>query len=410
MSSSTAPVRRLWRDVILFDGLKTHPAPMTVVVEGERIAALFPSGNDHDKNLDVQAIKEAVEMGRGGVMTPGLIDCHTHLVYGGHRANEFESRLEGVSYAEISRRGGGILSTVRATREASEESLFETAAARLQAMIDDGVTSVEIKSGYGLSVEHELKMLRVARRLGEQFKVRVFTTLLAAHALPPEYADRADDYIDLVCNEILPAASEAGLVDAVDVFCEHIAFSLEQCERVFLAARELGLPVKSHAEQLSLSGASQLTARYRGLSADHIEYLDQSGIEAMAAAGTVGVLLPGAFHTLRETQFPPIEEMRSAGVPMAVASDANPGTSPIVFPTLMLNLACTLFRLTPQEALAGMTYNAALALGRTDIGRLHPGASADLCVWDLDSPAELAYAVQPGRLRQRMLKGELTHG
>ncbi|MGQ7248500.1 imidazolonepropionase [Halomonas sp. V046] len=402
---TTDTTRRLWRDVSVFDGLSTLPEPMTVITQGPCIETIAPSCE-----LSAEPCAGTIDMGSGGVMTPGLIDCHTHLVFGGQRAGEFESRLEGVSYAEIARQGGGILGTVKATRDASDETLYDAAAKRLMAMIDDGVTTVEIKSGYGLSVEHELRMLRIARRLGNELPVRVTTTLLAAHAVPPEFKGDPDGYIDLVCQEILPRASREGLADAVDVFCENIAFDLDQCRRVFEAAKAHGLPVKAHAEQLSLMGASRLTAQYAGLSADHIEYLDDAGIDAMAAAGCVAVLLPGAFHTLRETRCPPIAALRAAGVPMAVSSDANPGTSPIFFPTLMLNLACTLFRLTPQEALAGMTRHAAQALGESRLGHLTPGATADLCVWNVESPAELAYAVQPGRLRHRLLEGVLTHG
>jgi imidazolonepropionase len=402
---SEAPEKPLlWRDVTLFDGLQALPQPMAVMVEAGRISLLVPMAE-----FDEAQAAGAVEAGSGGVMTPGLIDCHTHLVYAGDRAGEFEQRLEGVGYAEIAKAGGGILSSVRATRAASEDELLAQSLPRLQAMLADGVTTVEIKSGYGLSSAAELKMLRVARRLGELLPVRVTTTLLAAHALPPEFAGDSDGYIELVCKEIIPAAAAEGLVDAVDVFCEHIGFSPVQCERVFQAAQAHGLPIKAHAEQLSNQGASALAARYQGLSADHIEFLDEAGVQAMAAAGTVATLLPGAFHTLRETQLPPIALLRQYGVPMAVASDANPGTAPICFPTLNLNLACTLFRLTPREALAGMTAHAAQALGLPELGRIAVGAPADLCLWDVQQPAELAYAVQPGRLRQRIFNGALTY-
>ncbi|MGM0782748.1 MAG: imidazolonepropionase [Pseudomonadota bacterium] len=404
MSNSTSQ-RRLWRDVRVFDGLRTLPEPMAVVTEGARIVSLVAM-RDTDENL----VEGCSDMGRGGVMTPGLVDCHTHLVFGGGRADEFEARLEGASYEEIARRGGGILSTVRATREASEEELLALARPRLEALIADGVTTVEIKSGYGLDVASELKMLRVARRLGEELPVRVVTTLLGAHALPPEFKEDSDGYIDLVCREMIPAATQAGLADAVDVFCEKIAFSVAQCERVFAAAEAHGLPIKAHAEQLSNLGGTAMAARHGALSADHIEYLDAAGIAAMREAGSVAVILPGAFHTLRETQQPPIAALREAGVPMAVATDANPGSSPLFMPTLMLNLACTLFRLTPQEALAGMTAHGATALGLAGQGRIRKGAEADLCLWNVESPAELAYAVQPGRLRQRLFQGELTHG
>ncbi|MFM9268890.1 imidazolonepropionase [Halomonas elongata] len=401
--------RLLWQDVTVFDGQETLPDAMAVIVEDDRIQSLIPM-----RELSSEHTETCRLMGNGGVMTPGLVDCHTHLVFGGGRADEFEARLEGASYEEIARRGGGIISTVRDTREASEEELFAAALPRLDALLADGVTTVEIKSGYGLDVESELKMLRVARRLGEARPVRVVTSLLGAHALPPEYRDDSDGYIDLVCQAMIPAAAAEGLADAVDVFCEKIAFSVAQCERVFEAARAHGLPIKAHAEQLSNLGGSAMAARHGALSADHIEYLDDAGIAAMRDAGSVAVILPGAFHTLRETQRPPIAGLREAGVPMAVATDANPGSSPLFMPTLMLNLACTLFRLTPREALAGMTAHGARALGMPELGRLREGAPADLCLWNIDSPAELAYAVQPGRLRQRVVAGqpveERAHG
>ncbi|NIC37403.1 imidazolonepropionase [Halomonas desiderata] len=406
MSATTQP-RLVWHDVTLFDGHDTLPEPMAVIVAGDTIERVVPM-----RELDPNETADCQPLGQGGVMTPGLVDCHTHLVFGGSRADEFERRLEGASYEEIARRGGGILSTVRATREASEAQLFSLARPRLEALMREGVTTVEIKSGYGLSVADELKMLRVARRLGETLPVRVVTTLLGAHALPPEYKDDSDGYIELVCREMIPAAAEQGLADAVDVFCEKIAFSVAQCERVFEAAEAHGLPIKAHAEQLSNLGGSAMAARHGALSADHIEYLDEQGVNALREAGSVAVLLPGAFHTLRETQLPPIAALREAGVPMAIATDANPGSSPLFMPTLMLNFACTLFRLTPREALAGMTAHGARALGlhTRQLGRIVPGAPADLCLWDVESPAELAYAVQPGRLRQRMFSGEITHG
>ena len=397
--------RRLWRDVTLFDGLETRPEPMAVMVGGDRIESVLPS-----RALTGMDLKGVELAGEGGVMTPGLVDCHTHLVFGGSRADEFERRLEGVSYETIARQGGGILRTVRDTRAAPEEILFEGARARLDAMMRDGVTSLEIKSGYGLNRDDELKLLRVARRLGEALPVRVRTTLLAAHALPPEYRNDSDAYIEQVCREIIPAAAGEGLADAVDVFCEKIAFSVAQCERVFAAAERHGLAIKAHAEQLSNQGGAALAASRGALSADHLEYLDEAGIAALREAGTVAVLLPGAFYTLGETRRPPVESLRCKGVPMAVASDANPGSSPLFLPTLILNMACTLFQLTPREALVGMTAHGARALGAKDFGHVAEGAVADLCLWDLATPAELAYAVQPGRLRQRIFGGEVTHG
>lgn len=401
---SVATQALLWRHVTLFDGLQTWPTPMAVRVEAGRIVGLWPEA-------DFQAAQgEGAELaGKGGVLTPGLVDCHTHLVHAGQRAGEFEQRLEGTSYAEIARAGGGILGTVRATRAASEAELFAVARPRLRALIDEGVTTVEIKSGYGLTVADELKLLRVARRLGEALPVRVITTLLGAHAVPPEFQGDAEGYVDLVCREMIPAAVAEGLADAVDVFCEGIAFSPAQCERVFLAAREQGLPLKAHTEQLSNLGGSALAARLGALSADHVEYLDEAGVRALAAAGTVAVLLPGAFLMLGETQHPPVELLRRYGVPMALASDANPGTSPLYLPTLIAHLGCTLFRLTPREALAGMTAHAAQALGRPELGRIQVGAPADLCLWDVGQPAELAYEVRPGRLRQRVFGGKVQH-
>ena len=328
----------------------------------------------------------------GAWVTPGLIDCHTHAVFGGNRSGEFEQRLQGVSYAEIAAAGGGIASTVRATRAASEDELFASARQRLLNVLRDGVTTVEIKSGYGLSLESERKILRVIRRLGEELPVTVRSTCLAAHALPPEYKDRADDYIEHICAHMLPALAAEGLVDAVDAFCEYLAFSPEQVERVFKVAQQLGLPVKLHAEQLSSLHGSSLAARYQALSADHLEFMTEEDAVAMAQSGTVAVLLPGAFYFLRETQLPPMEALRKHGVKIAIASDLNPGTSPGLSLRLMLNMACTLFRMTPEEALAGVTQHAATALGLGDShGSLEPGKVADFVAWNIDRPADLAY-------------------
>ncbi|BCS46995.1 MULTISPECIES: imidazolonepropionase [Pseudomonas] len=328
----------------------------------------------------------------GAWVTPGLIDCHTHTVFGGNRSGEFEQRLQGVSYAEIAAAGGGIASTVRATRAASEDELYASAERRLRHLLKDGVTTVEMKSGYGLDLENERKILRVIRRLGNTQPVTVRATCLAAHALPPEYADRAADYINHICNDMLPALAAEGLVDAVDAFCEYLAFSPAQVEQVFISAGQLALPVKLHAEQLSSLGGSSLAARYKALSADHLEFMTEDDAVAMAAAGTVAVLLPGAFYFLRETQLPPMEALRKHGVPIAISTDLNPGTSPGLSLRLMLNMACTLFRMTPEEALAGVTFNAAKALGMSAThGSLEVGKVADFVAWNIERPADLAY-------------------
>lgn len=331
--------------------------------------------------------------GQGAWMTPALIDCHSHVVYAGNRSNEFEARLNGAAYEDIARNGGGILSTVRAVRAATEDELFAQSAPRVRQLLSEGVRTLEIKSGYGLSLEAERKMLRVARRIGEVFNITVKTTFLGAHALPPEFAGRADDYITEVCDVMLPALVAEDLVDAVDVFCERIGFTHAQTERVFQAATKFNLPVKLHAEQLSDQNGAALVAQYKGLSADHLEYLTESGIKAMQAANTVAVLLPSAFYFLRETKLPPINELRSAGVPMAIATDCNPGTSPMSSILLAMNMACTLFKLTPQEALAGVTRHAAQALGLHDRGVLKIGQRADLALWAIARPADLSYAI-----------------
>jgi len=343
---------------------------------------------------------------RGGWLTPGLVDAHTHLVYAGDRAHEFEMRLEGASYEDVARAGGGILSTVRATRAADEATLVLAASKRLERLLAEGVTTVEIKSGYGLDADTELRMLRVARTLGTAHGVRVATTLLAAHALPPEYAGRADDYIEAIVSDWLPRAAREGLADAVDAFCERIAFSPAQCARVFDAARTLGLPVKLHADQLSDLGGAALAARHGALSADHLEWTDEAGVAAMAAAGTVAMLLPGAFYFLRETRMPPVDALRRHRVPIAIATDCNPGSSPLVSPLLAMNMACTLFRLTPTEALAGLTVHAARALGlHHELGTIAPGRRADLALWDVGRPAELACAMGAAPLVKRWQGG-----
>ncbi|MEN2975537.1 imidazolonepropionase [Tistrella bauzanensis] len=359
-----------------------------VAVKGDRIAWVGALCDLPD--LPARLAAEVID-GRGAWMTPGLIDCHTHLVYGGSRALEFEARLNGASYEDIARAGGGILSTVTATRGADEERLAAMALPRLDALLAEGVTTIEIKSGYGLETDTELRMLRTARRLGWMRPVDVRTTLLGAHALPPEFADDAEAYVDLVCDEMIPAAVAEGLADAVDAFCERIGFTADQTRRVFEAARRHGLPVKLHAEQLSDQKGALLAAGFGALSADHLEYVDDDGIAAMAASGTVAVLLPGAFYMLRETQLPPVAALRAAGVPIAISTDCNPGTSPVTSLLLMLNMACTLFRLTPEEALAGVTRVAARALGLADRGQIREGMRADLALWRIEAPAALSY-------------------
>jgi len=342
----------------------------------------------------------------GAWVTPGLIDCHTHLVFAGNRAQEWEMRAGGASYEDIARAGGGILSTVRATRAASEDALVEAAAERSRAMTRQGVTTVEIKSGYGLDLENEMKMLRAATRVGERADVRVSRTFLGAHALPPEYANDRAGYIDLVCEKMIPAVAREKLADAVDVFCDAIAFTPAESERIFTTSKAHGLRVKLHAEQLSDSGGAALAAKYGALSADHLEYLGDAGIAAMAEAGTVAVLLPTAFYFLRETKKPPVEALRRAGVPIAIATDCNPGTSPTTSPLATMNMACTLFGLTPQEALAAMTRNAAGALGiLPDIGTLEVGKAADLAVWNISEPGELAYWIGANLLNDRYFAG-----
>lgn len=355
---------------------------------------------------DAPAAAETIDC-EGRWITPGLIDCHTHLVHGGDRAHEFELRLEGASYEEIARAGGGIVSTMRATRAASEAELVKGALPRLDALIAEGATTVEVKSGYGLSLDDELKMLRAARALERERPVRIATTFLGAHALPPEYAGDRTGYVDLVCEAMIPAVDEAGLADAVDAFCEGIGFTPEETARVFAAAAAHGLRVKLHAEQLSNRHGAALAAAHGALSADHLEHLDADGIAAIAAAGTVATLLPGAFYFMRETRLPPVQALRDAGVPIALATDCNPGTSPLTSLLLVMNMGATLFRLTVEECLAGVTREAARALGLADeIGTIEAGKACDLAIWDVERPAELVYRMGFNPLHARVWKGE----
>lgn len=373
-----------------------------VAISGDAIIWVGPANAQPDQYSDYTR----VDLG-GRLVTPGLVDCHTHVVFGGDRAEEFEMRLNGAGYEEIARAGGGINSTVRATRQASLDQLSEGALPRVDALIAEGLTTIEIKSGYGLEQESELNMLRAARQIARLRPVTVLTTYLGAHATPPEYKGRDDDYIDDVVIPTLHAAHAEGLVDAVDGFCEGIAFQPAQIARVFDAARSLGLPVKLHAEQLSNLGGAKLAASYGAMSADHIEFLDEEGVRAMADAGTVGVILPGAFYTLRETQQPPIKLLREHNVPMALATDCNPGSSPLTSLLLTMNMGCTLFRMTPEEALAGVTRNAAHALGLSDRGVIAPGMRADLAIWDVKHPAELSYRIGFNPLHKRIYGGML---
>ncbi|MFZ4163908.1 imidazolonepropionase [Brevundimonas sp. NPDC058933] len=374
-----------------------------ILIKDGRIAWVGPRAD-----LPVHKAVETDRLG-GRWVTPGLIDCHTHLVFGGDRSGEFERRLEGATYEEIARAGGGIVSSVKATREASEDELYASACKRLEGLKATGVTTLEIKSGYGLDHDSELKMLRVARRIGKDAGVRVRTSYLGLHAVPPEHkADRAT-YVDKAVDQILPAAHAEGLVDAVDAYCEPIAFTTDEVARLFDKAEALGLPVKLHADQLSDGGGAALAARYHALSADHIEHTTEPGVQAMAEAGVVAVLLPGAFLMLRETKAPPVALLRQHGVAMAVATDCNPGTSPVASMTAALNLACVQFRLTPEEAIAGATRHAARALGLQDeVGTVEAGKAADLAVWDITRPAELCYWLGAPLLHRRYLGGSIT--
>ncbi|QBJ78015.1 imidazolonepropionase [Aquitalea sp. USM4] len=408
MSKPINRTRSLWLNARLATMDTQHPAPYgalhdhVLVVELGRIAAILPQGQLNPASFDGEVVDVA-----GRWITPGFIDCHTHLVYGGNRAAEWEQRLLGVPYQQIAAQGGGIVSTVRATRALSQAQLAAASLPRLQALMAEGVTTLESKSGYGLNLEDEIKQLRVARQLADRQPVEIAPTLLSAHALPPEFAGDADGYIQHVCQDILPTVAEQGLAEAVDVFCESVGFSPAQTRRVFEAAQQHGLRVKGHVEQLSNLQGAALVAEFGGLSADHIEYLDAAGVEAMRAAGTVAVLLPGAFYFLRETQKPPVELLRAAGVPMAVSTDLNPGTSPFASIRLAMNQACVLFGLSPEEALAGTTRHAAQALGRGHShGKLALDHVADLLLWDIEHPAEIVYGLGVNPLAERVFRGQ----
>jgi imidazolonepropionase len=401
------PIDAWWVDARIATFDPGVPAPFglrdgwAMGVRDGRIAAIVPPDSPR-----LESPRCPIFDCRRRLITPGLIDCHTHLVYGGTRAHEWELRLSGLPYSEIARRGGGILSTVRATRAMTEHELVESALPRVRALLNEGVTTIEIKSGYGLTVGDELKMLRAAKRIGEQLNVDVSPTLLAAHAVPPEFAGRPDDYVSLIVEEMIPAVAREKLAEAVDVFCESIAFTTLQCDRIFAAATRHGLAVKGHVEQLSNSHGAEVVARHNGWSADHLEYLDETGIRELKSAGTVAVLLPGAYYFLRERQAPPVGSLRAAGVPMAVATDLNPGTSPFASLRLAMNLACVLFGFSPEEALAGATREAARALGRGDrLGTLEPGKDATFLIWDVEHPAEIVLQLGVNPLRDRVIRG-----
>ena len=383
--------------------------PQDVLVVGGKIAQIVPSESNVFSTQESMSDHQVVDCS-GKLVTPGLIDSHTHLIYAGNRANEFEMRLKGAAYTDIAAQGGGILSTVRATRAATEEELIELALPRLDGLLSSGVTTVEVKSGYGLSLEDELKMLRAAKALENHRRVRITTTLLAAHTVPPEFKNNADRYVDLICNTIIPRVAAEKLADSVDVFCESIGFTLEQTERVFQAAIKHGLSIKGHTEQLSNMGGSALAANYGATSVDHIEYLDLAGVKALSENNTVASLLPGAFYFLKETQQPPIELLREHKVPMAIATDLNPGTSPFADLTLMMNMGCTLFGLTPEESLRGVTCHAAQAIGKAGSrGRIVESYDADFAIWNIEHPADLSYQVGVPRLSKRIVAGELCH-
>ena len=383
--------------------------PQDILVVGGKIAQIVPSESNAFATQESMSDHQVVDCS-GKLVTPGLIDSHTHLIYAGNRANEFEMRLKGAAYTDIAAQGGGILSTVRATRAATEEELIELALPRLDGLLSSGVTTVEVKSGYGLTLEDELKMLRAAKALENHRRVRITTTLLAAHTVPPGFKDNADEYVDLICDTIIPRVAAEKLADSVDVFCESIGFTLEQTERVFQAAIKHSLSIKGHTEQLSNMGGSALAANYGATSVDHIEYLDLAGVKALSENNTVASLLPGAFYFLKETQQPPIELLREHKVPMAIATDLNPGTSPFADLTLMMNMSCTLFGLTPEESLRGVTCHAAQAIGKAGSrGRIVEGYDADFTIWNIEHPADLSYQVGVPRLSKRIVAGELCH-
>ncbi|SQI42154.1 Imidazolonepropionase [Leminorella richardii] len=399
----------IWRNARLATMVENGKNPYGIldgydlIVRGEKIQAVVPRGAVDDKGLT------AIDVA-GRLITPGLIDCHTHLVFGGNRANEWEQRLNGVSYAELSQQGGGINATVRATRLESEQQLLAISEQRLKALISEGVTTLEIKSGYGLDLASEEKQLRVAQRLGERYPVDISPTLLSAHTTPPEYRDNPDTYIDLICQTIMPQLWEKGLFESVDVFCESVGFSLAQSERLFNAAARLQIPVRGHVEQMSNIGGSELVARHGGLSVDHIEYLDEAGIAALSQQSTVAVLLPGAFYFLKEKRVPPVDLLRRYRVPMAVASDFNPGTSPFASLRLAMNMACVQFGLTVEEAWAGVTRHAAQALNRQNThGQLAAGFYADFIVWEAEQPVDIVYELGRNLVSQRVFRGEVSH-
>jgi len=373
-------------------------------IKNTKISAIYDANDSNIKQLETE---ESID-GQGYLLTPGLIDCHTHLIYGGNRANEFEMRLNGASYQEIARSGGGIVSTVKATRETGKDELFNLAAKRLCYLIDEGVTSIEIKSGYGLDLKTERKMLEVAKQLDQFSDVEISKTFLGAHALPPEYKDKADDYIDLVCDEMMPQLKTLNLIDCVDAFCEGIGFNIEQTKKVFEKAKQLDLPVKLHAEQLSDLGASKLASEFNAWSVDHLEYLDPKDVNLLKQSNTVATLLPGAFYFLNETKLPPIEALRKNDIPIAIATDSNPGSSPCLSILMIMNMACTLFKMTPLEALKGVTINAAKALNIDNkVGTVEVGKQADFVLWDVESPAELSYRIGGNTCRVVIKKGNV---